>query len=250
MAHLKTLSIATLALGALAGSAMASNTPISNSGEEHLLNILQTYYGNFGGGADINDAVLTSATFSLRRVADSGGTGPLYLHAPSASDNDQVWHDGQVSVSAQARFAGFHQRFGYILGNGGSPTQDAAVSGSGYGATFGGPVNWTIGGSDAFRWSRGGDGQLWTSRESDNGNGEDHMVTWQITDLSNPSGPNRWVLAWEDLPLGGSDRDYNDLVVEVSTVAVPTPTAALAGLGTLGLAGIGSMVRRRRQTAM
>jgi hypothetical protein len=61
----------------------------------------------------------------------------------------------------------------------------------------------------------------------------DHMVTFEVTGgregtLVNELGlTHSYVIAWEDL-LGGGDRDYNDLVVEVAFVQpVPEPSTIL-----------------------
>lgn len=59
-------------------------------------------------------------------------------------------------------------------------------------------------------------------------------------------GPSSYLLAWEDTSLsGGSDSDYNDMVVYVESVTkVPEPgSLALLGLGLSGLA----FVSRRKQ---
>lgn len=49
---------------------------------------------------------------------------------------------------------------------------------------------------------------------------------------------NEFILAWEDLPLASSDRDYNDLVLMIeSVVPVPVPAAVLLGVLGLGFAG-------------
>lgn len=55
-----------------------------------------------------------------------------------------------------------------------------------------------------------------------------------------------WIIAFEDLSLMGSDRDYNDMVVMVSDLhsAVPEP-ATMAGLAVVG----GAMALSRRRQA-
>jgi len=57
---------------------------------------------------------------------------------------------------------------------------------------------------------------------------------------------NEWVLAWEDLVYGGSDQDFNDLVLIIESVTpVPEPgTITLLGAGLLGL-----LLLRRRTSA-
>lgn len=74
---------------------------------------------------------------------------------------------------------------------------------------------------------------------------KDHMLAYQGTgDLiqidpyaAGTWGPNEYILAFEDLPSGSTDWDYNDFVVMVESVApVPEPgTIVLLGAGLLGL---------------
>jgi Domain of unknown function (DUF4114)/PEP-CTERM motif len=62
---------------------------------------------------------------------------------------------------------------------------------------------------------------------------------------------SKFIIAFEDLPLASSDKDYNDLVVLVSSLSpVHTPepsTVLLLGTGFLAMAGYGWRRQRQRQ---
>ena len=75
----------------------------------------------------------------------------------------------------------------------------------------------------------------WWSKESLN-NGDDHMVTYKIEGLSSPEyvDKNVWLVFWEDTSSGSWDQDYNDFVIEITTVPEPA-SILLLGIGALAL---------------
>ena len=106
-----------------------------------------------------------------------------------------------------------------------------------------------------------GHGQVFYSVLGLNSDGISHMVAYQgngQTKLDNVKsgqyatfGTSDYILAWEDLPFGRSDLDYNDFVVMVESVH-PVPEPAVLGMFGLGVLLIGAAVgmnRRRRFNA-
>ena len=96
------------------------------------------------------------------------------------------------------------------------------------------PRNFLTDGPGPFRFAINcGATPNWTSCEQDNG-GEDHMVTFRISgnadeygrDYShNPVGD--YVVAWEDMPFGVYEREYNDLIVQVHGAAPYLPSSVV-----------------------
>lgn len=220
--------LAAFAAAALIVSAtpvMAQTTAIGTSGDPGSMGSLTTLLGS----------LYPSST--LVRVSDGG---------------DQLWISEAGNSTAVARFAGDTNTFGYIGGWSGTPSatwmpQFTVTGGNG---TLN-PAVYTAAlptGGTQFRFGLSGGGNLFSSQNSDNIDGLDHMVTWYI---AGGVGVGDYVVAFEDLPGplgGGSDRDFNDLIL---TIAGARPTPEPGTLILLGSAAAGIYVwSRRRKVAV
>ncbi len=239
-----------------APSAVASLTPVHppHTGELGHVDILNQLYCSIGGAFDASArpgaASCTNSTITATRIDDlSGGAPGSLLHlvfgTPGLPHTDQYWVDGIAQATAEAKFALFSQEFGYDAGSGYTSLFHIAVNGpSGFDVSGAGSVQFDH--NVPWVWARAGTGNTYYSANTLNPDGLDHMVTYQVSGLSTTD--TVWLLFWEDLPgaLGQkSDRDFNDLVVEIRAQVVPLPGTAL-----LAIAGGGmlSFFRRRRRS--
>ena len=211
------------ALGLAQANAAFSPVAGPSNGEASHEEILEAVYGGDWNpsGLDFNNNGL-----SATRVDD---------------DNDQLFDVDTFSARAVARYAGFSQNFGYF--SGGEYNELFDVEGSGTNVT--GAANNVDPPGSQVNFGRGGGGGTFDSRAPNNPAG-DHLVTYRIDGLDNGA-ETTWLLFWEDLPLVGADRDFQDLVVEVRASVIPLPAAVWSGVATLMGTGAMGYIRRRRR---
>lgn len=159
---------------------------------------------------------------------------------------DQVfpWLTGGTAY-AEARYAGASNTFGYFAGASGGPFNPLFTVAGGQGFLAGSPSA-AIPSMASLRFGLDSTtGFTWSSLETDNGDRMDHMVTYAITGGADAGD---FVVCFEDKPFAISDRDYNDLVVQVHAVnPVPEPaTMTLMGLGLIST-GLVSGIRRKKK---
>jgi hypothetical protein len=190
-----------------------------------------SYWSIGGAGGSISSIIVELATFATTNkfgifdIADPNKRVQIFDGSADSGDSAQIsiLATGEVEVNfvgSGVFFAG--NVFGYYL--------DSSVQAN---------------------------GGLWHSDTSLNTDGFDHMVAIQGTGTDTIQVPtrapgewsvNEWVLAFEDLKLDVSDKDFTDFVVIVESVhPVPVP-AALPMLGA-AIAGLGFAGWRKRKAS-
>ncbi len=163
---------------------------------------------------------------------------------------DQMWEDGQSQFLGRVRYAGYAQQFGIDfggLGPNGTPDQQLLdVQGQGFDVLdqLSGDLtaSYTFSPGSVWGWYRSGTTTNY-SVAAFNEDDDDHMITYRIEGLTGPGYDGRtvWLLLWDDQTYPSTDRDFNDLGVELTAV-IPAPGAALFRALGLGLVG---WVKRR-----
>ena len=217
--------------------AQAGYTPVApctyDSEHGHAAILSHAYGGDF-----VADGLgFTNGNVTAVRCDDSD---------PAGGYADQCWTANLLTARALARFGGFEQCLGVVLGKAGGLAQELfTVSGSGFNVA--GSVDGLDLSSGPFRFTRGGEGEPCTSFDTDNILGHDQMVSYRVT---GPNGLDRFVLFFEDSTAAqNSDWDFNDLVVEIEGAgphAIPIPPAVWSALAVMLSGGLWSARARVR----
>lgn len=240
-----------LLLGAAAPSAEAGFTTVSQpkkaSGPSHDQILERVYGGNFSADASgLNFSSDTGVT--VTRLSDSA---------------DGTWSANVLSSRAVAAF-GRKQRSGGKFGTtaGGRFASLMETPGRRFDVSGAGDTPATVEGDLCFGRGHKAN-RVYSSIAESNRDRADHLLTYAVDSGDADDATATYLLCWEDKLGRRSDRDFNDLVVEIRTAAtggqaadsaavisepllIPLPPALWSGLG--GLIGLGAFgaVRRSR----
>lgn len=87
------------------------------------------------------------------------------------------------------------------------------------------------------KWWQGNEYTDWFTDRTENGN-DPHGLIYRLNS-------SEYLVAWEDMILGSSDKDYNDAYLKVTAVTPEPASMALFGLGA-GLLGFSGIRRRKK----
>jgi len=249
------LSFRNVAKAALVAGALALMCPVAEAGYtavkepkrkvgvSHERIIERVYGGNF-----VSDP--TGLSFSN----ESGITVTRLQDGPAG---DAALSGKVVSARAVAAFSGRRKTAGYFgIRSGGDVQTLLAPAGRQFDVTGAGRSATPADGEFVLVKGAGKAPRTFSSVASSNRDRMDHLVTYKVKGTAQQA--SVYLMCWEDKFAGRTDRDYNDLVVELQVgeaaareamsqpLLIPLPPGAWTGLA--GLLSVGLLLWTRRRT--
>jgi len=238
------LSAAAVGIG-FASTAFAGFTTVNTGSTPTQPQILDHIYG---GTFTLEDGVdYSNGTLTAVRVSDTTPqSGGLSYDNPGPNASDQLWQASSVTATAEELSAEYPSTpFGYVPGaSGGTFVPLFSITGSGYAVTGSGSFS---PGSGSFRFEASNHFGPLSSLPSDNNDGKDHIVTYEIDGLG--GGDKTWLLFFSDYGNTGTDGnfDFQNLAVQLQTVPASSSTPEPGSMMVLGGVGLALLKRLPRR---
>jgi hypothetical protein len=234
------------------GAAVAANAIVPTGTTESILEHLSAAGGALAGATFTRLNDIPPVNDQLWQFV-TGNTGTALITARFAGDVSQF---GTAAPNAPAGPGNFTPAFDgsnnplFIVGSGYNATFNTAADGSGTSTTTA-----TFTGSNPFAFAlhdtngNPANNKFYSSVQALNADGNDHMVTFQVTNADGSSGG--YLLAFEDRSVtNGTDFDHNDAVIQVQGVTpTPEPATMIMALTALPALGLARKLRKREATA-